>query len=416
MERVAEIIKTKVCIIGAGPAGSAASMGLSKHKVDHVLLDRATFPRDKICGDALSGKVVYVLNRIKPELVPELSTITDQFLPSWGISFVAPNGKKLDVPFKTTRNADDQAPGFIATRMDFDSFMFTHTVSKFCTTKTGSKVVDFEISKTGSKVVCSNGDVIEAELLIDCSGAHSKIAKSVGIEMELAHYSAGLRMYFENVADLHPEGYIELHFIKDVLPGYFWIFPMPNNRVNVGIGMLSKEVSRKKVNLKKEINNIIANHPEISKRFKNAKMIDDVKGWGLPMGSKKRQISSNRLMICGDAASIIDPFTGEGIGNAMISAKYAADVAAEALNENDFSSNRLGSYDQLVYKHLWPELNMSHKLQRMVKYPFLFNFVVNKGRRNKEFSALLTAMFENVDLRSKFRDPRFYMKLLFGGK
>ena len=187
---------------------------------------------------------------------------------------------------------------------------------------------------------------------------------------------------------------------------------MTGNRVNVGLGMLSSSVSKKKVNLKEELNRIVKEHPVISKRFKHAKALETVKGWGLPLGSIKREISGHRVLFCGDAASLIDPFTGEGIGNAMISAKYAADVIEEAIAHHDYSHEVLKAYDNHVYNHLWPELKMSHQLQKMVRFPWLFNFVANKGHKSNEFKTLLTAMFENVDLRKKFRDPKFYLRLL----
>ncbi len=402
-----------VAIIGAGPAGSTVSMGLSKHKIRHVLIDKARFPRDKICGDALSGKVVYALNRVKPDVVNQIATASAAFLPSWGISFIAPNGKRLDVPFTIDKQSQKQAPGFIATRTDFDALMVENTSSEYCTLIEGVSVKHTQVESDKATLQFTDGRQVTANVVVDCSGAHSQLAKSLGIERELDHYCAGLRQYYKNVSGLSDEGYIELHFINDVLPGYFWIFPMTDNRVNVGIGMLSSSVSKHKVNLKEELERIITSHPEISKRFEKAEALEKVKGWGLPLGSKRRKISSDRLILCGDAASLIDPFTGEGIGNAMISSKYAVDAIVEAVNKNDYSAQVLTQYDTDVYHHLGPELSMSHQLQKMVKYPWLFNFVANKGRKSAEFKGLLTAMFENVNLRKKFRDPRFYFRLLF---
>ena len=84
-------IQAEVLIAGAGPAGASTSLFLSKHKIHHIILDKAVFPRDKICGDALSGKVVHVLNKLDPSYIPELES-KKEFLGRYGVQFVAPNG------------------------------------------------------------------------------------------------------------------------------------------------------------------------------------------------------------------------------------------------------------------------------------------------------------------------------------
>ena len=82
-------------------------------------------------------------------------------------------------------------------------------------------------------------------------GAQSVVARQLGsFRPDREHYSAGLRVYYEGIASFQESNFIELHFFKDVLPGYLWIFPLPNNRANVGIGVLSSVVSKKKMNLK----------------------------------------------------------------------------------------------------------------------------------------------------------------------
>src|SRR5688572_26320535 len=114
-------IYTDVLITGAGPAGASAALFLAKKGIACVVADKMKFPRDKICGDALSGKVVEVLNKLNPLLVDELKH-NDNFLGSWGVTFVAPNGEALRVPFKT-KKGNNTAPGFIAKRLDFDNWL-----------------------------------------------------------------------------------------------------------------------------------------------------------------------------------------------------------------------------------------------------------------------------------------------------
>ena len=234
-----------------------------------------------------------------------------------------------------------------------------------------------------------------------------------GLEMEKDHHCAGLRVYYKNVTGMKEGNYIELHFVKDFLPGYFWIFPLANGECNVGVGMRSDYVAKKRINLKEEMNHIIKKYPQLSERFKNAEPVDEIRGYGLPLGSKKRKISGDNYMLIGDAASLIDPFTGEGIGNAILSGYTAAQQVKESLAANDFSASALKKYDEAIYRRLGGELQLSYRMQKLVKYPWLFNFVVRKANRNKTLRETIMVMFEDIDIRDRLRKPSFYFKLLF---
>src|SRR5690606_8452165 len=90
--------QTQVCIIGGGPGGCAAALKLAQHGIEAVLIEKAKFPRDKVCGDALSGKVMRTLERVDPDLAATVRS--DQAaMPSWGVTFTAPGGRSLRVPF-----------------------------------------------------------------------------------------------------------------------------------------------------------------------------------------------------------------------------------------------------------------------------------------------------------------------------
>jgi len=409
-------IQTDILIIGAGPGGVIAALQLAKQGIACTIIDKAVFPRDKICGDALSGKVVEVLKKVSPEIINSFSK-EDIQLGSWGVNFVAPNGKSLRVPFKQQYNkAEQQPPGFISKRIDFDNFLLQQIKNNALI----QLIEDVDLTvfeKTDNGYTCKDKNAthtINAKMVIAADGAQSRFARFTGdMKMEPAHYCAGIRAYYKNVAGMDADNFIELHFIKQLLPGYFWIFPLPNGYANVGLGIRSDKVSRHKINLKDELKKIIEHHPVISQRFQNATLEDDVKGFGLPLGSKKRKISGSNYLLIGDAASLIDPFTGEGIGNAMFSGMFAAQHAAQCFEANNFSAAFNAQYDAAVYARLWSELKLSRTMQHLANYPSLFNFVVNKANRNAELRETISAMFEDIDLRHRFRRPSFYLNLLW---
>lgn len=412
------MIHTKVCIIGAGPAGASAALQLNKEKVDCIVVDKAVFPRDKVCGDGLSGKVISCLKRIDPAIAARLQ-VQDFKLNSWGVSFIAPNRRRLDVGYSPNFNenttANKQTPiGYVCKRIDFDNFLVEEI--KRCRHVQffdGINISGYNKENDGYLVSDKKGFSVKADMLIIANGAHAAFTKDVAnIQMEPKHFSAGIRAYYKNVSGNHAENFIELHFLKSLLPGYFWIFPLPNGEANVGVGMLSDVVRKKKINLKKELLNVITNDPILKVRFKNAQLISSLDGYGLPLGSKKRSLSGDRYLLTGDAASLIDPFTGEGIGNAVYSGRHAALQAAKAIKNNDFSAVALSAYDSEINRVMGQELRLSNRLQKLVRFPHLFNFLINISARNKKVKELLSCMFYEVDLRKLLTKPSFYIKLL----
>ena len=406
----------EVSIIGAGPAGLTAALFLAKQNIPSTIFEKGVFPRDKVCGDACSGKVAWVLRKLEPQVEQEFLK-NKQNLPSWGVKFYGSNNNELKVPFKLNYNAQSEtAPGFISKRIDFDEQLFNLVQSEPLI-----KIVqDCSISyykRKGTEVLFGNEKLnqhFSTNILLAADGAYSNAAKSLMDVTVLDHKnSLGLRAYYKGVDNLDNEGFIELHFLKELLPGYFWIFPLPNGEANVGLGIRSDIQKKKRLKLKKVFEDIIQNHPIISKRFKNASIIDSAKLHGLPLGGHK-MVSGDNILLLGDAAALIDPFTGEGIGNAMISGMIAADVVQQQYFKKSYSAKDLEVYDEILYKRLQSELNLSQSMQDLTKHPWLFNFVVNKARKNKELRDTISCMFESVDIRKKLRSPTFYLRILFG--
>jgi geranylgeranyl reductase family protein len=414
------MIKTDVCILGAGPAGASAALHLSYKGVPTVLVDKAVFPRDKVCGDALSGKVPLLLKRLDPQMLARFEQRTEMLVDVWGIRFVAPNRTTLDIPFKLKYDkTKETSPGYVAKRIDFDNFLIDEVKRREDIDFYDNTAIEFHEKIDGGFIVSDKKKdfQVECKLLVIADGAHSKFARHyAGIEKDNAHHAGALRAYYTGVTGFHEDNFIELQFLDEIIPGYFWVFPLPNGQANVGIGMRTDFISKRRVNLKKVMLDVIENHPEIAPRFKNAKLQDKIVGYGLPLGSKKQKLSGDNYMLTGDAGHLIDPLTGEGIGNGFYSGWIAAEQAVECLAQNDYSAKFMKAYDKRIHRVLGTEMKLSYQIQRLMRYPWIINPLSNWVHRNPRFFDIMSRMYNDLELRKQIVNPIFWVKLVLGRK
>jgi menaquinone-9 beta-reductase len=403
-----------IIIIGAGPAGSACAIVLADSGLRVALIDKAVFPRDKTCGDALNIDVANQLALMGGTLAAEFTAL-EQKTASFGIRIVAASGDKLDIPLY---HKGAKGCGYVLPRYAFDDFLFQYA-------KRQPGIHCFEGCNVQAVGQAADGVWVEgadrqwkAKLLVGADGAHSIVAKTLaGHAVDKRYYSAGLRQYYEGVTGFHDENMIELHFYKSIAPGYFWVFPLPGGRANVGIGVQSQWVSDKKLNLRQQLQQLIETEPALQERFRHAKPLETVKGFGLPLGGKKRPLSGNRFLLVGDAASLIDPFSGEGIGNAIRSGRLAAAHIKQAVAANDYSAAFNRAYDKTVYQKMWSEFKISRVLLRIGAMPRFCSFVVRRANAVAGVRQAITVALADLGQRGHlFFSPRFYWRLLFGGK
>lgn len=403
-----------IIVVGGGPGGSTTAMFLSKKGYNVLLLEKQKYPRDKICGDAISGKSVGMLKELGIE--NQIETIDHAKV--YGLVFSSPEGKMLEIPFPVKDGEGNAKPrGYVVRRIVMDNFLFQNA-KKMVETREQFQVNDLLFDENKKVIGVKGMDLVSkkemefrAKFVIGADGAYSVVATKTNTEkVPEDHLCEATRVYYKNVAGITPN--IEIHFVDSVMPGYFWIFPLENNMCNVGLGMVRSDRQKKGVNLVTETEKVIAEHPLFKERFKNAEKLTDIKGWVLPFGSFKRKLHGPGYFLVGDAASLVDPFSGEGVGNAMTSAKFVSEIIDEAIKGNNFSEELMAQYDTRLWKEIGPEMDTSYMLQKIGRHKWLLNLIVGKAAKSKEVRDTISGMLVNEEARKTFISPMFYVKLL----
>jgi len=410
-----DVIQAKVCIIGAGPAGIITSLFLQKYGISTILLEKEVFPRDKICGDGISGWVVDVLELLDEDLLRRFHQ-QNFAVPSYGMRFSSPNGTEIDIPFLQKRKIPEIPPGYIAPRKEFDNFFITEIKDRAQHIKLieNQNVIDVHIDNDGALVKTQNGMKIKSEIVVLAAGAKQDFqSKFSSYKMHDSNVMLGLKTYYKGITGLHPKNYIELHFIKALSPGYLWIFPQADGVSNVGVGISKETLHKEKINLKKVLLDAIETNPILKNRFKNAQLIAPFEAHPLPLYYKKMPLSGNRFLLAGDSAGLIDPFTGEGIGHAALMGMFAAQTIKEAIRKDSFNADILIQYDNLLYRKIDKELNISKKLPKILKYNWLFNKAMKSVAKSPKLQHKLALTMSNLDERKKLNNIWHYIKHLF---
>ncbi|QNE40409.1 geranylgeranyl reductase family protein [Hymenobacter sp. NBH84] len=358
-----------VAILGAGPAGAACALALHGHGLRVVMVDKATFPRDKVCGDAIPGLALKALRQLNPAWHAELLANLTPRADTRDSRVVAPNGRELRIRW--------QLPTFNSPRLHFDDHLLqlvrrhTPTTIREC-----YAVRDIQTTPTGVQFLPADEEQkpLTARLLIACDGANSVAARRLTQRtIDKAYHCAAVRAYYSGIAGVDGTT-TEFFFLHEYMAGYCWIFPVGNGVYNVGFGMLSEAVARQRVDLKKMLPQLLVTHPELARRFAGAQQLSDVEGFGLPLGGRPRPLAGERFLLCGDAASLIDPLQGHGIDTAMQSGILAARQAVRSCQHNDFSPTFLADYEHQVARQITSKLARSYRLMRLVApRPWLMN-------------------------------------------
>ncbi len=408
-----------LAIVGAGPAGATAAIYAKRHGLRAIVVDRATFPRDKICGDALSGKSMSILDELG--LMEDVARLQGAEIRHIILASPADVGARVDMRDRTHFDplTGRHVPmgGFVIRREIFDDYLVQEARRRGAEIREGFIVKELlrdasgcVIGIEGKQGKGGSNEQIRARVVLGCDGFNSIVARKANLyRHDPRHSLFALRCYYEGVEGLTDE--LELHFADEVRPGYFWIFPLEDGKANIGIGMLHSSMKRKGIDLRVALEQVLSRAP-FAERFRQARPLEKPIGWNLPIGSKRRPSHGAGFILLGDAAGLIDPFSGEGIGNAFYSARIGVAACAEAIGEGDTSARSLRRYDDRLWDVLGDELKVSHQMQWIGRVRPLLNFVINKAARNESVADHVCGMLANAVPKKDMTSPLYYLKLL----
>ncbi len=332
-----------VVIIGGGPAGLACAWHLAQSGFSPLVLEAAPFPRDKVCGDALSGKVVSVLQRLGGEALIRQMAAEPFVLRASALVFVNDRGDRVRL------SLPGEVMGFTAPRYAWDAWLWSQTPRNI-RLRPKTPVLRIERAERHWVIYLPQGERLYARYLIGADGVASKVRPWVYTYRRARRppvYSA-IRVYA--TYSVMP-GELELHYVPPYLPGYWWAFAMAGGQVNIGIGG-PPQIARS-LSFRQGIRHLLGE-----------KAPKAIAGHGIPLYRAGVPLTAPGCALIGDAGHLVDPFTGEGIGNALLSGYRLAQAILQAQPADLFTWDARDTYEKPLHHELKTEMRVSTWLHR----------------------------------------------------
>ncbi|MDK3255721.1 geranylgeranyl reductase family protein [Blastococcus capsensis] len=325
--------RADVVVVGAGPAGSSAAWHLAHSGLDVAVLEKAEFPREKVCGDGLTPRGVKALHDMG------IDTSSSGWVRRRGLR-VHGGGRVAEVDWPRLDSWPDH--GLVRTRRELDAQLAGHAEAAGARLITGATVTEPLLDDAG-RVVGVRGEVgddrqpvvWQARLVVSAEGLSGRLAKSLGLLRRTDRpLGVAVRRYVRSRRS--DDDYLDIAFdltadgpTRDCMPGYGWIFGMGDGTANVGYGLLDTRrgtgADRKAI-LRRWLDTFPAEDG-----LGEDDAVSPLRGAGLPMALSRGPAYTRGLLLAGDAAGTVNPCNGEGISYAIESGRMAAEAVAAAL-------------------------------------------------------------------------------------
>ena len=396
-------------IVGAGPSGSACAYWLSRAGWSVCLIEKKEFPRVKTCGDGLTPRSVHQIAQMGLEPIVAENGHRYNGLRAFGF------GAALEMNWPEHPVFPNY--GYTITRFNLDGLVAHHAVDHGATLLSGVEAVGLvdavpaegQLAGVAGVAVkekaSGNTAEIRGRVVIVGDGQNSRIGRELGTTRN-RNWPMGMALRGYYTSDRHDEPWIDSHLdIRDphgeVVPGYGWIFPLGDGRVNVGVGLLSTDGAWKGVNTTKLQEYFVAQVGD-AWGLREETSLGAPTGGRLPMGlSIGPRVGANTLVI-GDASGTVNPFNGEGIAYGYETGRLAAGVVGGALAADDLSA--LALYEQRLEEAYGDYYKVARAFVRVISEPRILQVCLSVGLRIEPLMKELLAIMANL-MRNDRRGP-----------